>query len=57
MRCELCGNEAEYRYEEQNMCGDCLFDALVDDHKITSCTETTWYLEVGTSLTIPKAKK
>ena len=45
MRCELCINEAEYRYEEQNMCGDCLFDALVNDGKITSCTETTWYLD------------
>ena len=45
MRCELCINEAEYRYEEKNMCGDCLFDALVDDNKISSNTETTWYMD------------
>ena len=45
MRCELCINEAEYRYEEKNMCGDCLFDALVDDNKISSNTETIWYMD------------
>lgn len=44
MRCELCASEAKYRYEDQNLCGDCLFDALVDDCKIISSTVTTWYL-------------
>lgn len=45
MRCELCAGEARYKYDDSNICGDCLFDALVDDGKISSSTETTWYMD------------
>lgn len=45
MRCELCGNESKYRYADQNLCEECLFEVLVDDNKISSSTETTYYLD------------
>lgn len=45
MKCDYCLFEAEYRYEEQNMCGECLFEALVDNGEITASTETTYYID------------
>lgn len=45
MECNYCMNEAKYQYGEKNLCGDCLFDVLVEAGKITACTETNWYLD------------